>query len=79
MGTFHEIGGAVVMSQLWLHSPGATPDMQQQGMYAGDTLSTHLGMQCVCDSKDSEDGKGGSGSMESDSQGWQLLGVILLS
>ena len=54
------------MSQLWLHSPGATPDTRQQGLYVGDVLSMHLGMQHVAvrDGEDGEDGKGGSGGME---------------
>ena len=65
------------MSQLWLHSPGAAPDMQQQGLYVGDVLGMHLGMQHMHDGEDGEDGKGGS-SMEGGSQAWQLLGVIPL-
>ena len=42
----------------------------------GDALGMHLGMQCVCDSEDGEDGKGGGGGMEGGSQAWWLLGVI---
>ena len=44
----------------------------------GDVLDIHLGMQCVHDGKDSEDGKGGGG-VEGGSQAWRLLGVIPLS
>ena len=72
------------MSQLQLRSPGATPDMRQQGLYAGDMLGMHLGMQRVAvrDGEDSEDSKGGGSGMEGGrlgSRGWQLLGVIPLS
>ena len=28
----------------------------------GDTLGMHLGVQCVCDGKDGEAGKGGGGA-----------------
>ena len=58
--------GAVVVSRLRLRSPGAAPDTWRQGLYAGDALGTHLGVQCVTvrDGEDGEDGKGGGGGME---------------
>ena len=76
----HEMG-AVVVSRLRLCSPGAAPDTRWRGLYVGDALSMHLGVQDVTvhDGEDSEDGKGGGSGMEGGrlgSRGWQLLGVV---
>ena len=61
----HEMG-AVVVSRLRLCSPGAAPDTRWRGLYVGDALSMHLGVQDVTvhDGEDSEDGKGGGSGME---------------
>ena len=66
MGTFHEMGVAIVISQLWLYSPGTAPDMRQQGLYVRDVLSMHLSVQHVHDGEDSEDSKGDSGRLSTE-------------